>query len=58
MKYHRVLPANIHIIPVIIPFDINGYKIVKYRLSLYLFLRSSLALSDPTTANIVALMMT
>lgn len=57
MRYHRIFPANIHITPVIIPFEINGYKTVKYRLSLYLSLRSSLALSDPTAANIVALMM-
>ena len=42
-------------IPKSIPFEINGYKIVKYRLSLYLFLRSFLALSDPIVDDIVAI---
>jgi len=57
ISFHKTTLINSQKIPKSIPFEINGYNIVKYRLSLYLFLRSFLALSDPTAANIVALMM-
>ena|GEM_PF-5961184 len=40
MKCHRMPPANIHITPVIIPFEIKGESVVKYRLSLYFSLRA------------------
>jgi len=55
ISFHKTALINSQKIPKSIPFEINGYKIVKYRLSLYLFLRSFLALSDPTADDIVAI---
>ena len=55
ISFHKMALTNTQKIPKSIPFEINGYKIVKYRLSLYFFLCSFLALSDPTADDIVAI---